>query len=259
MNPSYVIDQPAVATAHDQINDRIARAQERLARVMCAALAASVRDILTDHHPDPAAPFDAAYLRLNLYPSSQRVGTDGTYWTGAGERRQLDMLDLFDLIQLTRALNGDNLPGWEPLCVREERARHDLTSYRLDLAQAAALPAEFQNTDRVTAIRNRLASTSRPWRTEEFVYDANGQFVDEDNPTAVHTDILIHDATGNHVAELSLNHGPNDTDNPADALAATRANADLITHAPQDLLTLLTHLDHLYAGRDAEVPHTLHT
>ncbi|MFB6670654.1 hypothetical protein [Streptomyces parvus] len=258
MNPSYVIDQPAIATAHDQINDRIARAQERLARVACAAIAASVRDILTDHHPDPAAPFDAAYLRLNLYPS-QRVGTDGTYWTGAGERRRLDLLDLFGPLHLAGALNENNLPGWEPLCVREEHARHDLTSYRLDLVQAAALPAEFQNTESVTAIRNRLTATSCPWRAEEFVYDANGQFVDEDSPTAVHTDIRIHDATGNHVAELSLNHGPNDTDNPAEALAATRANAELITHAPQDLLDLLTRLDHLYAGRDAEAPHALHT
>ncbi|MBD2829863.1 hypothetical protein ID875_20995 [Streptomyces globisporus] len=254
---AYAFDPDDLAQATNEARDRVHRAQARMARVTCALIAASVRDVLTDNDPDPTAPFDAAHLRLHLYPSG-RVGTDGTYWTIGGKRRRLDMLDLFDLIHWTQLLNTANRQGWEPLCAEEEdHAHHDLTSFRLDLARAAALPASTHSSARVAEVRDRLAaSTRRPWSSEEFAYNRGGGLVSSGDPEAVHTDFVVSDADGIKVAELAVNHdGPEDTETPEEDIATTRANADLIARAPEDLAFLVACLAHVCGGKDAEAAH----
>ncbi|MFJ4343032.1 hypothetical protein [Streptomyces sp. NPDC088915] len=252
----YILDSSALIQAVDEARDRVRRAEARMTRVACALIAASVRDILTDYDPDPAAPFDAVAFRLTVNPY-RRVVTDGTYWTASGEERRItDHLDLFGLGEWVSELDGHNRDVWEPLC--QDDGREDgLKRYRLDLAQAAALPAEIQNSDRLAEIRDRLtSSTRRPWTSEEFVYDRNGGLVSAGDPEAVHTDFVVSDADGFKVAEIAVNHdGPEDTQTPEEDIIASRANAELIARAPEDLAFLVAYLTHACGGEDAEAAH----
>jgi hypothetical protein len=252
----YTFDLSHLTQAVDEARDRVHRAEARMARVACALIAASVRDILTGYDPDPAAPFDAQTLRLTVN-QNQRVITDGTYWTATGEERRItDHLDLFGLAEWTTELDYYNRAVWEPLCRYEGKeggARH----YRLDLTQAAVLFAEVQNSAWTADIRDRLAaSTRRPWSSEEFVYNRGGGLVSAGDPEAVHTDFVVSDADSIRVAELAVNHdGPDDTETPEEDIAATRANADLIARAPEDLAFLVAYLTHVCGGEDAEALH----
>jgi hypothetical protein len=252
----YTFDPRNLTLAVDEARDRVHRAEERMARVACALIAASVRDILTDYDPDPAAPFDAQTFRLTVNPH-QRVVTDGTYWTASGEERRItDTFDLFGLAEWTTELDYYNRAVWEPLC-RVEEKEGESTHYRLNLAQAAVLPAEIQNSARAAEIRDRLAaSTRRPWSSEEFAYNRGGGLVSAGDPEAVHTDFVVSDADGIRVAEIAVNHdGPEDTETPEEDIAATRANADLIARAPEDLAFLVAYLAHVCGGEDAEALH----
>jgi hypothetical protein len=252
----YTFDPRNLTLAVDEARDRVHRAEERMARVACALIAASVRDLLTDYDPDPAAPFDAQTFRLTVNPH-QRVVTDGTYWTASGEERRItDTFDLFGLAEWTTELDYYNRAVWEPLC-RVEEKEGESTHYRLNLAQAAVLPAEIQNSARVAEIRDRLAaSTRRPWSSEEFAYNRGGGLVSAGDPEAVHTDFVVSDADGIRVAEIAVNHdGPEDTETPEEDIAATRANADLIARAPEDLAFLVAYLAHVCGGEDAEALH----
>ncbi|MFE9406789.1 hypothetical protein ACFYNY_34340 [Streptomyces sp. NPDC006530] len=252
----YTFDPSNLTQTVNEARDRIHRAEARMARVACALIAASVRDILTAYDPDPAAPFDAQTFRLTVNPY-RRVVTDGTYWTASGEERRItDHMDLYGLGEWTSELDHHNRAVWEPLCQyegKEAGARH----YRLDLARAAVLPAEIQNSARLAEIRDRLAaSTRRPWSSEEFVYNRGGGLVSAGDPEAVHTDFVVSDADGIRVAEIAVNHdGPEDTETPEEDIAATRANADLIARAPEDLAFLVAYLAHVCGGEDAEALH----
>ncbi|MER6256253.1 hypothetical protein ABT224_33380 [Streptomyces sp. NPDC001584] len=254
MTPSapYTVDSSELTVAIEEARDRVYRAQERLARVACAHIAESVRDILTDHDPDPAAPFDARTFRLTM--QNHQVVADGTYWTASGEERRIaGRVNRFELAQWTNELHRYNRDVWESLCLYD-REEGDSTHYRLDLAQAAALPVEIQNSPRVAEIRDRLAaSTRRPWSSEEIVYNRNGGIVSPGDPDAVHTDFVVSDADRIRVAEIAVNHdGPGDTETPEEDIAASRANADLIARAPEDLAYLIAYLDHVCGGEDAE-------
>ncbi|MFE5866909.1 hypothetical protein ACFQ77_41085 [Streptomyces virginiae] len=252
MTPSapYAFDSVALTAALEEARIRVHRAEERRVRVACAIIAAAVGDILTEHHHDAA--FDAHALRLTVN-EYDRVTTDGTYWTASGqERRITDVLDLYGLDEWVHHLDRDNRSVWEPLC-RYERTEGRTEYYRLDLAQAAALPAEIQSSARVTEIRDRLAaSTRRPWSSEEYVYNGNGGLVSAGDPDAVHTDFVVSDADNIRVAEVAVNYGPEDTETPEEDTALSRANADLIARAPDDLAFLVAHLTHLCGGEDAE-------
>ncbi|MFF1738005.1 hypothetical protein [Streptomyces sp. NPDC058247] len=252
----YSYDHSDLNKAIGEARDRIHRAEKRLARVACALIAASVRDILTDHHPDPAVPFDARTLRLTVN-RHRRVVTDGTYWTAAGEERRLtDPMAVLGLTEWTAELDAHNGDVWEPLC-QHEATEGSLEHYRLDLVQAAVLPTEIQNTPRVADIRSRLAAATRaPWSAEEIVYNRSGGIVSTGDPEAVHTDFVVTDADDIRVAEIAVNHdGPGDTATPAEDIADSRANAELIARAPQDLRFLMAYLDHLGGGEDAEAIH----
>jgi hypothetical protein len=116
---------------------RAAQADADLARAACLIIAAAVRDLLTDH--DHEAPFDAVELELTLHPGC--VTTDGTYWTAAGEQRQIDdQHGLYETGEWTSYLTENNRVGWEPLC-RRTGSDGQATVYRLDLIRAAELPS----------------------------------------------------------------------------------------------------------------------
>ncbi|GHH54954.1 hypothetical protein [Streptomyces candidus] len=253
----YTVDDSTLTLALDDAHERLQRAEDRLARIACAHIAAAVRDILTDHDPD--APFDAAHLRLIRQRGTAHVlSTDGTYWTTSGEQRRIEPSDLTDdgLLGWTNQLHEGNRPVWLPLC-KHEGPIGEAVGYRLDLTQAAHLPEEANQTARFAEIRARLAAATRaPWSAEEFVYTRDGGLVDADHPEAVHTDFVVTDADDMRVAEIAVNHdGPEDTETPAEDIADSRANAELIAYAPEDLRFLVAHLDHLCGGEDAEALH----
>ncbi|MFI8944166.1 hypothetical protein [Streptomyces syringium] len=252
----YTFDPSNLTQAVDEARDRVHRAEARMARVACTLIAVSVRDILTDYDPDPAAPFDAQTFRLTVN-QHQRVSTDGTYWTASGEERRItDHLDLCGVAEWTTELDHSNRAVWEPLCQYEGK-EGDSTHYRLDLAQAARLPAEVNQSARLVEIRDRLAAATRaPWYAEEIVYTRGGGIVSSGDPDAVHTDFLVTDADDCRVAEIALSlDGLDDTATTAEAIAASRANAELIAWAPQDLRFLMAYLDHACGGEDAEAMH----
>ncbi|GHH25643.1 hypothetical protein [Streptomyces rubradiris] len=254
MTTPYTVNDAKLKDALIDAQERIKRAEDRLARVACADIAAGVRDILTGG--EPTAPFDATHLRLTAQRDSHVLSTDGTYWTASGEERRIEIVDLMGgLLGRVNLLNLDNLRIWRPMC-EPEATSGDTASFRLDLVRAAQLPDEVHTSARVAEIRARLAAaTRRPWTVEEIVTNRNGGIVTAGAPDAVHTDFVIEDGDGMKVAELSVNYdGPEDTETPAEDIAATRANAMLITHAPVDLVFLLAYLDHLAGGEDAEVP-----
>ncbi|NEB60160.1 hypothetical protein G3I20_11075 [Streptomyces sp. SID8111] len=256
MTTSYTVNDAKLNDALDDAHERIQRAEDRLARVACAHVAAAVRDALTDH--EPAAPFDATHLRLTGRLGTDVLSTDGTYWTATGEERRIPVGELFDgLLGWVNQLNYGNRHIWRPLCETQAVAGDNGVDYRLDLAQAAQLPDEVHTSARVREIRDRLAAaTYRPWSVEEFTWNRNGATVDKDDPDAVHTDFVVSDSSGAKVAEVSVSYdGPEDTDTPAEDVAETRANAELITRAPEDLLYLLAYLDHLAGAADAEELH----
>ncbi|MFC8220445.1 hypothetical protein ACFUTY_19995 [Streptomyces sp. NPDC057362] len=259
MTTPYTVNDAKLNDALDDAHERIQRAEDRLARVACAHVAAAVRDVLTDH--EPTAPFDATHLRLTGRLGTDVLSTDGTYWTATGEERRIPAGELFDgLLGWVNQLNYGNRHIWRPLCETEGTVVGAIgapVGYRLDLAQAAQLPDEVHTSARVREIRDRLAAaTYRPWSVEEFTFNRNGATVGKDDPDAVHTDFVVSDSSGAKVAEVSVSYdGPEDTDTPAEDIAETRANAELITWAPEDLLYLLAYLDHLAGAADAEELH----
>ncbi|MEU5698655.1 hypothetical protein [Streptomyces aurantiacus] len=182
---------------------------------------------------------------------------DGTYWAADTTERYLPNTIALDAVDEALAvLNQFNRAAWMPLCQYE--GEHDGKShYRLDLIKAAALPAEYARSDRLTASRDRVdAATQSPWVVEEFVFDRHGGLVASDDSDAVHTDFVVTDVDDIRVAESAVNHdGPSDTETPAEDIAAARANAQLIVSAPQDLRYLAALLDHVCGGKDAEEIH----
>ncbi|KUF20150.1 hypothetical protein [Streptomyces silvensis] len=247
----YSVNDAELADALDEARERAGRAEDRLARIVCAHIAAAVRDALTTE----SAAFDATHLRLLRHPG-EPLGADGTYWTAAGEQRRLEMLDLGPLVGWVQQLTDSTLNVWGPLCEEEDGLVGQAIGYRLDLAQAAHLPADVHTSTRVREIRARLAAGShRPWSWDEFTWSHRGASLPAGDPDAVHTDFVVYDAGGPQVAEVSVSYGPGDTDTPAEDVAETRANVELITRAPEDLLYLLAYLDHLAGGADAEELH----
>ncbi|MYS32938.1 hypothetical protein K388_06947 [Streptomyces sp. KhCrAH-43] len=252
----YTVNHARMNDALDDAHTRIQRAEDRLARVACTHIAATVRDILTDH--EPSAPFDATHLRLTGRLGREPLTTDGTYWTAAGEQRGIPAGEPFDVLSgWVSQLNWGSRHIWRPLCETPDAPGANGVSYRLDLAQAAQIPDEVHTSARVREIRDRLAAaTYRPWSAEEFTWNRNGATVDKGDPDAVRTDFVVSDSTEAKVAEVSVSYdGPEDTDTPAEDVAETRANAELITRAPEDLLYLLAYLDHLAGATDAEELH----
>ncbi|MFD4320571.1 hypothetical protein [Streptomyces sp. NPDC058548] len=255
MTTPYTVKDAKLNDALNDAHERIQRAEDRLARVICAHVAAAVRDALTD--PAPAAPVDATHFRLIERPGDYMLSSDGTYWTASGDERRIEIFDLMGgMLGAVNQLNDSNRHIWQPLCETEGSIGEGV-GYRLDLAQAARLPDEVHTSTRVREIRDRLAvATYRPWSVEELTWTRNGATVGKDDPDAVHTDFVVSDSSGAKVAEVSVSYdGPEDTDTPAEDVAATRANAELITRAPEDLLYLLAHLDHLAGASDAEELH----
>ncbi|MGD9486056.1 hypothetical protein WDH52_22890 [Streptomyces sp. TRM70308] len=249
----YTVNDAELFDALDEAHERIGRAEDRLARIVCTGIAAAVRDALASTGPDASA-FDATHLRLLRHPG-EPLGTNGTYWTAAGEERRLKMPDLGPLVGWVQQLTDRTRHVWGPLC-EEDGLVGQASGYRLDLAQAAHLPDEVHTSPRVCEIRSRLAAGGhRPWSWGEFTWSHRGASLPAGAPDAVHTDFVIYDAAGPQVAEVSDSYGPQDTDTPAEDVAETRANVELITRAPEDLLYLLAHLDHLAGGTDAEELH----
>ncbi|MEU5930024.1 hypothetical protein ABZ817_42085 [Streptomyces antimycoticus] len=112
-----------------------AEAPDRLARVMCAHLAAAVCDILTGS--TFRGPFDARWLEMTLHPSGGVV-VSGRYWTHAGECRDLaDAGDTFGMGEWADELGAWNRDGWSPLCTATDVGHDGTITYRLDLARAA--------------------------------------------------------------------------------------------------------------------------
>ncbi|GGU49500.1 hypothetical protein [Streptomyces violascens] len=258
MTTPYTVDDSSLTVALNEAHERIKRAEERLTRIACAHIAAAVRDILTDHHPDPDAPFDAAHLRLILLPLGT-VEADGTYWTTTGEARRLSIpaagYGAGDVNGWAHQLNDYNRDIWMPLC-QSDTAPDGTIAYRLDLAQAVALPPEIQNMPRMAEIRDRLTAAARnPWYIDPYAWDRHGALVADDDPAATHTDFHIMDAEGLRVAEVSVNHEPGDSDDPTADLAVSRASAEFIAQAPQDLAYVMAYLEHLGGGEDAALPH----
>ncbi|MFJ8166538.1 hypothetical protein ACIRBY_37240 [Streptomyces sp. NPDC096136] len=107
-----------------------------MGRTVAVLLASVVRDVLTDC--DHAAPFDAAALELTAYSgTAATVAATGTYWTAAGEPRELTADDRAELNHWAYRLDHPGArSGWEPLCTVLSPGA--VTRYRLDLARAAA-------------------------------------------------------------------------------------------------------------------------
>ncbi|MFD3923069.1 hypothetical protein [Streptomyces sp. NPDC058595] len=222
-------------------------ARNRTARAACMAAAVAVRDILTGYDGADGAAFDAIGLLLRLN-SHGRVVTDGRYWTAGGEGEITDKnTELYGLLEWTGALDVHNQEGWAPLC----EVAYGPDEFVLDLAKAATIPADPYDPARTAVVRARLAAAEgTPWDVEEIVFDRLGGRVEPGDPAGVHTDFLVIDQAGIQVAEISVNHdGPEDTVTPAEDIAVSRAHAQLITHAPDDIALLLLLLEQ--AQKDA--------
>lgn len=108
-----------------------------VARSMCLGLAATVRDILTDH--DHEAAFDATGLELVFTLANSSVNASGSYWTGDGTRREFaGTEDTYHLNEWAHSLDGTNRDTWAALCEVLGENSHTVR-YRLDLTRAAAL------------------------------------------------------------------------------------------------------------------------
>ncbi|WP_406738591.1 hypothetical protein OG365_24550 [Streptomyces sp. NBC_00853] len=108
-----------------------------IARSMCLLLAATVRDILTDHDHDAA--FDATDLELLFTLANGTVNASGSYWTGDGTCREFaGTEDTYDLNGWAHSLDETNRETWASLCEVLGENGHTVR-YRLDLTRAAAL------------------------------------------------------------------------------------------------------------------------
>ncbi|MEY2233135.1 hypothetical protein [Streptomyces sp. BF23-19] len=128
-------DDRHLAQALDRAEAPDAQADD-IARIMCLLLAATVRDILTDHEY-PAA-FDAVGLELHA-TADGTVRTTGAYWVGDGTRREFEEPGAeYHLDAWACELDNANRDTWAPLC---ELLSDDsgTARYRLDLIRAAAL------------------------------------------------------------------------------------------------------------------------
>lgn len=238
-------DEPAIQQALARADDAERASRNRTARAACMAAAVAVRDILTGYDDCDDARFEAVGLELRLNTHG-RVVTDGTYWTASGRGQITDHLELHGLREWTGELDVDNRDGWAPLCKVAEAP--DL--FVLDLARAATIPADPYDPAHTANVRARLgAVVGAPWSVEEIVFARQGGRVHPGDPDAVHTDFLITDRAGIQVAEISVQHdGPEDTETPAEDLATSRAHAELIRRAPQDMALLLHLLDQAERG-----------
>lgn len=123
-------------------------------------------------------------------------------------------------------------------------------SYDDDTDAAASVIARFVHDhnnqvrirERLDAITARLtAAALPPLYIRRSAWNSSGDQLDNPHaPTAVHTDFEICTIDDDRVAEISCNHGPTDTDDPAKALALATAAANLYAHAPTDLAFLLS-------------------
>ncbi|WP_406050980.1 hypothetical protein OG280_26365 [Streptomyces virginiae] len=108
-----------------------------IARSMCLLLAATVRDILTDHDHD--AGFDATGLELLFTAANGTVNAPGSYWTGDGTHREFEGTeDTYHLDGWAHALDETNRDTWASLCEVLDDNGHTVR-YRLDLTRAAGL------------------------------------------------------------------------------------------------------------------------
>ncbi|GGX36397.1 hypothetical protein [Streptomyces chryseus] len=137
-NAAYTLPDPATLVEEIELAELFLQAAaNNRARVRCVVIAAGVRDLLTDHQHDRG--FDAVALELIHAPRSPVIAP-GTYWTAAGERREIaDDSGLWELHEHISELDAANAEGWQPLCTRIGISE-DGTHYRLDLIKAAKLP-----------------------------------------------------------------------------------------------------------------------
>ncbi|WP_327413843.1 hypothetical protein [Streptomyces sp. NBC_01233] len=104
-----------------------------IARSMCLLLAATVRDILTDHD------HNATGLELLFSLANSTVNASGSYWTGDGTRREFaGTEDTYHLNGWAHSLDETNRDTWASLCEVLGENGHTVR-YRLDLTRAAAL------------------------------------------------------------------------------------------------------------------------
>ncbi|MET9318791.1 hypothetical protein ABZX75_01115 [Streptomyces sp. NPDC003038] len=108
-----------------------------IARSMCLLLAATVRDILTDHDHDAA--FDATGLELLFTLDNSTVKASGFYWTGDDTRLEFTgPEDTYHLDGWTSELDETNRETWSSLCEVLSDDGHTVR-YRLDLTRAVSL------------------------------------------------------------------------------------------------------------------------
>lgn len=220
-------------------------ADTRTGRVMCHIIAAGVRDILTGHDDDPAAPFGAVLVEVVQYPSGT-VQLTGTYWTADRTAGQLDPWAVHELNEWAACLDDDNGHVWKPLCelISDE---NDTAVYRLDLVRAARgpldvveLPAEPA---RIQAERDRLhTALPRPWHARETLHTPDGGIhADEAETDYISVEIVA--ANGLRVAELGASlEDVEDQHERRTVLHGVRADAELIARGPQDIAYLLAQL-----------------
>jgi hypothetical protein len=211
-------------------------ANTRTGRLMCHIIAAGVRDILTGHDDDPAAPFDAVLVELVQHPSGT-VRLTGTYWTADRTAGQLDPWSVYELNEWAAHLDDANSHVWRPLCELISDA-DDTTVYRFDLVRAARgpldvveLPAEPA---RIKAVRDRLhTALPRPWRTRETLHSPDGGIY-ADETEADHISVEVVAANGLRVAELGASlEDVEDQHERRSVLDGVRADAELIARGPR--------------------------
>ncbi|MFJ3366424.1 hypothetical protein [Streptomyces anthocyanicus] len=220
-------------------------ADTRTGRVMCHIIAAGVRDILTDHDDDPAAPFGAVLVEVVQYPSGT-VQLTGTYWTADRSAGQLDPWSVHELNEWAAHLDDDNGHVWKPLCelISDE---NDTAVYRFDLVRAARGPLDIVELPaepaRIQAERDRLhTALPRPWHTREILHAPDGG-IHAGEAEADHISVDVMAANGLRVAELGASlEDVEDQHERRSVLDGVRADAELIARGPQDIAYLLSQL-----------------
>lgn len=142
--PAYKLPYAStMVAAADKAYAAYLKAAGRRGRVMAAATAVAVRNILTDFDTDPAAPFDATHLELITKECGTLTAT-GRYWTADGTETTFTettgrdaTLHLASLNGWTSHLDQTTQYAWFPL-VECKPSRDGRPVYRLDLAKAAS-------------------------------------------------------------------------------------------------------------------------
>ncbi|WP_432041081.1 hypothetical protein [Streptomyces chartreusis] len=244
VRPTYPrIPQTALAAAQLLARATRREADTRTGRVVCHAIAARVRDILTDHHDDH--PFDAVLVEIVQDPNGT-VQLTGRYWTADRTTGQLDLWDVYELNEWTACLGDANRHVWKPLCELISDADGTVV-YRFDLVRAAhgpldvvELPAEAA---RIKEAHDRLhTALPRPWRTRQTLHTPDGGTHAEETESA-YISVEVIAANGLRVAELGATlEDIEDQHERRSVLDGVRADAELIARGPQDIAYLLSQL-----------------